>query len=680
MRRTDLLISKCELSAAEAWLGSIAAEAELRGVTVPAALPARVVEVDFWRGRPIRGLKHDCGDNDAFSDPDAAGWLALRAWTAGDRRTLGVVAAAVGAGAARDVRCEYWRLLIDLLIGRSLSSAEILARGTALKAVAARLSRCRRRRVALVDIGVARALVSNGHQGRVHAALSDTRGLGPEVLVCRRLQIESCAQNQNSRPSRSDSPGVVSLASWRNQMQLVDGLPELLSLLEEADDDLSVLVGGCEWLCLRAGAMRSAIVSADGAVLLASHGWRHPDLTGEIGEVLGSANRDIRVASDAESPAFGVSVRSLRSTAAFVIVRGRPADRSALQASALTFATLCGPAVRARLDTLAAAERGRHHAPELIGNSPLMVSVRDAVVRAASAPFPVLIEGESGTGKELVARALHRMSARREKRLNAVNCAALTDELVEAELFGHVRGAFTGATGPRVGLFEESHGGTLFLDEVTELSPRAQAKLLRVLQEREIRRVGENHTRAIDVRILAACNVPVADAVAAGRFRDDLRFRLAVIRISLPPLRERVEDIPSLAMAFWRRFASEAGTRAVLGPDALARLTRHGWPGNVRELQNTMAGLVVAAPLRGRVTARHVEQVLSQTASVVEMPGVRLEAARRTFEQRIILGALTRHGGRRHAAAAELGLTRQGLAKAMRRLGLGTDEPAAGVA
>jgi len=220
----------------------------------------------------------------------------------------------------------------------------------------------------------------------------------------------------------------------------------------------------------------------------------------------------------------------------------------------------------------------------------------------------------------------------------------------------------------------------LLLDEVTELSPRAQAKLLRVLQEREIRRVGENTSRPVDVRVIAACNVPLADAVASGRFRDDLRFRLAVIRIRIPALRERLEDVPVLAQTFWRRSAQEAGTRAVLGPDALARLTRHLWPGNVRELQNVIAGLAVAAPGRGRVSSRHVDQVLTHAAAADEAAGISLDAARRTFERRIVAAALVRHAGRRGAAANELGLTRQGLTKALRRLGLAADENAAGVA
>jgi len=350
-----------------------------------------------------------------------------------------------------------------------------------------------------------------------------------------------------------------------------------------------------------------------------------------------------------------------------------------LQQALHAFAALCGSALRARLDAIAAPARSRDLIPEIVGDSPLMQSVREAVARAAAVPFPILIEGESGTGKELVARALHRLGPRRDRRLCAVNCAALSDDLVEAELFGHTRGAFTGAVGPRAGLFEEASGGTLFFDEVAELSPRAQAKLLRALQEREIRRVGENAARAVDVRVIAATNTNLADAVAAGRFRDDLRFRLAVVRIPLPPLRERPEDIASLAHVFWRRAAAEAGTRATLSADAVARLSRHTWPGNVRELQNVIASLVVSVAARGRVAARHVDQVLNHSGPAAD-PVVSLETARRTFERRVISAALVRHAGRRGEAAIALGLTRQGLSKALRRLGLAADEDAAGVA
>jgi len=288
----------------------------------------------------------------------------------------------------------------------------------------------------------------------------------------------------------------------------------------------------------------------------------------------------------------------------------------------------------------------------------------------------VLVEGESGTGKELVARALHRLSRRSSRRFCAINCAALTDDLVEAELFGFARGAFTGAVGNRAGLFEEADGGTLFLDEVSELSSRAQAKLLRALQEREIRRLGENAPRPVDVRIVSATNRPLADVVSRGAFREDLMFRLAVVRLRLPTLRERIEDVPLLAQFFWRQVSTDAGKRAMLGPDAVTALCKYNWPGNVRELQNVISGLMVAAPARGRVTSRHVSQILGPPGDATAGPAVPLDRARKTFERRAVAAALARHGGRRSAAARELGLSRQGLAKAIKRLGL---ERAAGV-
>ncbi len=318
-------------------------------------------------------------------------------------------------------------------------------------------------------------------------------------------------------------------------------------------------------------------------------------------------------------------------------------------------------------------------AGSIIGVSPAMAAVRTAVARAAAVPFPVLIEGESGTGKELVARALHRLGPRRDRRFCALNCAALTDELFEAEVFGHTRGAFTGATGVRVGLFEEAHQGTLFLDEAAELSARAQAKLLRTLQDREIRRLGENALRAVDVRVVAATNRPLGQAVAAGRFREDLLFRLAVVRIMIPPLRERVEDVPLLAQIFWRDAARRAESRASLTAEAIAALCRWPWPGNVRQLQNVLAALAVAAPGRGRVTGRHVAHVLA-AHGVEAAPDVSLEVVRRTAERRAVKMALVRSAGSRLAAARALGLSRQGLAKAMRRLGVETPEPPAGVA
>jgi two-component system response regulator HydG len=209
----------------------------------------------------------------------------------------------------------------------------------------------------------------------------------------------------------------------------------------------------------------------------------------------------------------------------------------------------------------------------MVGPARSLADLRRAIVRVAAAPFAVLIEGESGAGKELVARAIHRLSARGGRRFCDLNCAALPDELVEAELFGHARGAFTGAPGDRAGLFEEASGGTLFLDEVSELSMRAQAKLLRVIQQQEVRRLGETQMRPIDVRIVAAANRSIAGDVSAGRFRADLLYRLDVVRLRVPPLRERPEDVPALA--------GSSGSRPRRASAARPRLPRRRsvrWP------------------------------------------------------------------------------------------------------
>ena len=481
---------------------------------------------------------------------------------------------------------------------------------------------------------------------------------------------------------RGVPPPLMSSAGTRSiRMQLLEDFSGLLSLIEDAPDDQALLEGACRWLARRSPSVRVAILSADRLTMLAGEGWRRADAGAEIAAILDGPARDVRAGRvDASVARFGVSVRYSGTIVGHVVVACGDGEGPALRAPALALAAFGAAAVRGRLDAMTIARRGQDAVSEIVGESPPIVAVREAIVRAAAAPFNVLIEGESGTGKELVARALHRLSPRRDRRLQAVNCAALTDELIEAELFGHTRGAFTGAVAPRAGLFEEAHGGTLFLDEVTELSARAQAKLLRVLQEREIRRLGENAARAVDVRVVAACNVPLASAAARGLFRDDLRFRLAVIRIPLPALRDRAEDIPALTHLFWRRVASESKTRATLGPDALARLVRHPFPGNIRELQNVVAALAVLAPLRGRVTAHHVDQVLVHAEPVAPTPGMRLEAARLATERRVVTAALVRNAGHRTAAARELGLTRQGLTKALRRLGVSDDELTAGVA
>ena len=265
-------------------------------------------------------------------------------------------------------------------------------------------------------------------------------------------------------------------------------------------------------------------------------------------------------------------------------------------------AAVCAPLVYVLVERQNAPVR-RPRAFDLIGASAAIGEVRKAIARAANAPFTVLIEGESGSGKELVARAIHRAGCRRDRQFCALNCAAMPEDLIDAELFGHAKGAFTGAAGERLGLFESADGGTVFLDEVGELSARAQAKVLRVLQEGEIRRVGENFTRPFDARLVAATNRSLRAEVEAGRFRQDLLYRLDVIRINVPPLRDRVDDIPLLAARFWKQSAERIGSKAVLGQSVLSALARYDWPGNVRELQNVLTALVVAVPARGVVGA-----------------------------------------------------------------------------
>ena len=332
--------------------------------------------------------------------------------------------------------------------------------------------------------------------------------------------------------------------------------------------------------------------------------------------------------------------------------------------------TAAAPAMHEVRDRLQSPAAAAAMIPDLVGGSSAMEAVRQAVIKAAASPFPVLIEGESGAGKELVARAVHIASIRRGRRFSALNCAAFADELVEAELFGHTRGAFTGAVAERVGLFEECQGGTLFLDEVAELSARVQAKLLRTLQEGEVRRLGESAIRKVDARIVAATNRPLGGEVSAGRFRNDLRYRLDVLRITIPPLRERLEDLPALVRHIWSVLSERTGSRAVLSPSALSRLGAHDWPGNVRELQNVLASMMVVGPKRGVIGPQALPGHITRANAVTSR--ATLATARREFEERYVRAALARSGGRAIVAARELGVSRQGLRKLTARLGLET--------
>jgi two-component system response regulator HupR/HoxA len=278
----------------------------------------------------------------------------------------------------------------------------------------------------------------------------------------------------------------------------------------------------------------------------------------------------------------------------------------------------------------------------------------------------VLLLGETGTGKEMFAQLIHGNGPRRAKAFVAQSCGALPDTLLESELFGHARGAFTGATGERKGLFEEANGGTIFLDEVGETSPAMQLRLLRVLQEGEVRRVGGSSTRQVDVRVIAATNADLEADVAAGRFRRDLYYRLNVFPIQLPPLRERSEDIPTLAEHFLRE-ACRRARRAVpaVGPEALRLLRAYPWPGNVRELENEIERAVALAEDGRPLGPAHLSERIA--AGAAQAPAVRtLNEAVEALKRRMIEDAL-RECGSKTQAAERLGLTRQSLQQMLRR-------------
>ena len=319
--------------------------------------------------------------------------------------------------------------------------------------------------------------------------------------------------------------------------------------------------------------------------------------------------------------------------------------------------------------------------PGLIGRSAAMLTVYKQVAQAAIAQAPVLIVGASGTGKELVARAIHRHGRRASRAFVPVNCGALTETLLESELFGHMRGAFTGAVSDARGLFEQAQGGTIFLDEISETSPALQVKLLRVLQEGEVRPVGGRGTVKVDVRVVAATNVDLEEAVSSGRFRQDLFYRLGVLVIRVPPLQARHEDIPLLVERFLQNACGRAGRTVTLTPGALARLVGHDWPGNVRELENTIERLVLTS--RGHEIT--VEDVQFGTTADTRPPRVELEA--RMFEglptldaleRRYLLHVLEAVGGNRTRAAEMLGIDRRTLYRMAERFGLAMPDASGG--
>jgi DNA-binding NtrC family response regulator len=448
----------------------------------------------------------------------------------------------------------------------------------------------------------------------------------------------------------------------------LDDMVEILRVCQNAEEETAVLTDVCGRLRRQLRAAAIAFVAVDGVTLttIASDGGR---IESEIaaravaaGIPLAPHRHDDRTEAAAPVKYGGTMIGAL--VARWTL--GSVHDLAGASAALTMASAAAAPALSAAVTHRARATAGSG-TDSLLGVSEAMADVRRAIERAARAPFPVLIEGESGCGKELIARALHRCGTRRERPFCALNCAALPDDLIEAELFGHARGAFTGAVAERPGVFEEAHGGTLFLDEIGELSLRAQAKVLRVIQDGELRRVGENVSRRVDVRIVAATNRDLRVEAAAARFRLDLLYRLDVVRIVVPPLRDRREDIGLLADHFWREAAARVGSRATLAAATLAALARYDWPGNVRELQNVLAALAVRSPKRGVVPSTALPPPFGARSDVETW---RLDQARRTFEERFVRAALMRTGGHRARAASELGVTRQGLTKLMTRLGI----------
>jgi DNA-binding NtrC family response regulator len=448
---------------------------------------------------------------------------------------------------------------------------------------------------------------------------------------------------------------------------MVEAIVDILDLCQAAEDEDALLTEVCRRIRSRARAIATACaaVHGTGCAVIASDGGRIELAIAERVVAAGIAITPHRCHDRIES---AVPIRYGGAIVGALVARwtiGTPHDLSRVTSLLTAAAAAIAPILSA-----AVARRRRpagSGVADLMGASAAMAEVRSAVERAAGAPFAVLVEGESGAGKELVARALHRCGPRRDRAFCTVNCAAMPDDLVEAELFGHARGAFTGAVNERPGVFEEAHGGTLLMDEIGELSPRAQAKVLRVIQEGELRRIGENVSRRVDVRVVSATNRDLRREVAAGRFRLDLLYRLDVIRIAVPPLRERREDIVVLAEHFWRDAAARVGSRATLAAATLGALGRYDWPGNVRELQNVLASLAVRSPRRGVVPPSALGPQFGQPGFA---DAARLDDARRTFEHRFVRAALVRNGGQRARAAAELGVTRQGLTKLMARLGI----------
>jgi len=390
-----------------------------------------------------------------------------------------------------------------------------------------------------------------------------------------------------------------------------------------------------------------------------------------------------RPADPDEGLATLAELKAVDEMAKVIVISGQGEKKNALEAVAAgAYDFLCKPIdpdelklLLKRCIYLADLEREYQKAKEsqrvtvfedMLGTSPQMQGVFSFIRKVATTTAPVLLLGESGKGKEMAALAIHRRGPRKDGPFIPINCNAIPENLLESELFGHEKGSFTGATTQRVGLVETANGGTLFLDEIGELPPSIQVKLLRFLQEHSFQRVGGRQELTSDARVVAATNVDLKAGIKQGSFREDLYFRLAVLVISLPPLRERGDDAVLLAQEFLQKYAAQNGkTNIAFVPETLRAINRHPWPGNVRELQNRIKRAVIMADSK-RIT----EKDLELSTGIGFSSSTTLKEARENVEREMVQRALKRNLGRISSAAAELGISRPTLYELMEKLGI----------
>ncbi len=464
-------------------------------------------------------------------------------------------------------------------------------------------------------------------------------------------------------PTQAPAPSVHPMATYKEKILVVDDDPDILDAVSDRLDYLGYDVATA---CRGEDALKKLAKIRPAILLLDLH---LPDMDGT--EILRRVRDDpaISVIMITASGTIEKAVESVREGAFdFVPKPFSPDHLEVVIQKALEFHAL-------RRNNDALREETRQPYREILGESPTLVQVKKMAQRVANADSTVLLLGENGTGKEVFARAIHDWSPRADRPFVVINCVALREELLESELFGHEKGAFTGAHQMRRGKLEIAHGGTLFLDEIGDMKPDLQAKLLRFLQERQFERVGGNQTHSVDVRVVAATNRDLRQAVQTDRFREDLFFRLNVVSLTLPPLRERKEDIPVLAAFFLLQSCQQTKRTPVmtLSKEALAHLVGYHWPGNVRELKNLMERAVVLVA-ENEMTPDDLPLLpthrTERRAAAPAEPIQPYHAAMLAYRKKLLVGALQQSEGNQSRAASMLGLQRTYLSRLLKQLGL----------